>query len=49
MSGAYILVTMYDDRLEIKSPGKLSNIVTIDNIKETCYARNPRMSRVLTD
>ena len=49
MSGAYILVTMYDDRLEIKSPGKLPNIVTIDNIKETRYARNPRMSRVLTD
>lgn len=49
MSGDYILVTMYDDRLEIKSPGKLPNIVTIDNIKETRYARNPRISRVLTD
>ena len=49
MSGNYISVIMYDDRLEIKSPGKLPNIVTIDNIKETRYSRNPRIARVLTD
>lgn len=49
MSGDYILVTMFDTRLEIKSPGKLPNIVTVDNIKDTRYARNPRISRVLTD
>lgn len=49
MSGRYILVTMFDDRLEIKSPGKLPNIVTVNNIKDTRYARNPRISRVLTD
>lgn len=49
MSGSYIKVTMFDDRLEILSPGKLPNIVTIDNIKETRYSRNPRIARVLTD
>lgn len=49
MSGRYILVSMYDDRLEIESPGKLPNIVTLDNIKETRYSRNPRISRVLTE
>ena len=49
MTGRYILVSMYDDRLEIESPGKLPNIVTIDNIKETRYSRNPRISRVLND
>lgn len=49
MTGNYILVTMYDDRLEIKSPGKLPNIVTVDNIRETRYSRNPRIARVLTD
>lgn len=48
MSGSYIKVSMYDDRLEIKSPGKLPNIVTVDNIQETRYSRNPRISRVLT-
>lgn len=49
MTGRYILVSMYDDRLEIESPGKLPNIVTIDNIKETRYSRNPRISRVLNE
>ena len=49
LSGSYIKVTMYDDRLEIESPGKLPNIVTIENIKETRYSRNPRISRVLTE
>ena len=49
MAGGYIRVTMFDDRLEILSPGKLPNVVTIDNIMETRYSRNPRIARVLTD
>lgn len=49
MSGDYILVTMYDDRLEIKSPGRLPGPVTIENIRETRYSRNPKISRVLND
>ena len=49
MAGGYIRVTMFDDRLEILSPGKLPNVVTIDNIRETRYSRNPRIARVLTD
>ena len=49
MTGSYIKVTMYDDRLEIESPGKLPNIVTIENIRETRFSRNPRISRVLTE
>ena len=49
LSGAHISVTMYDDRLEIKSPGALPNIVTVENIKTTRFARNPRISRVLND
>lgn len=49
MSGSYIKVTMFDDRLEIQSPGKLPTIVTINNIKDTRYSRNPRIARVLTD
>lgn len=40
---------MYDDRLEIESPGKLPNIVTVENIRETRFSRNPRISRVLTE
>jgi len=49
LTGAYILVSMYDDRLEIDSPGKLPNIVTVENIRTTRYARNPKISRVLTE
>ena len=49
MSGSYILVSMYDDRLEIESPGKLPSIVTVENIRNTRFSRNPRISRVLTE
>ena len=49
MSGVFIKVSMYDDRLEIESPGRLPNIVTLENIKETRYSRNPRISRVMTE
>ena len=40
---------MYDDRVEIKSPGRLPNIVTVENIRHTRYALNPKISRVLTE
>lgn len=49
MSGRYIKVSMFDDRLEIESPGKLPNIVNVENIQTTRYSRNPRMARVLTE
>lgn len=49
LTGSYIKVAMYDDRLEIESPGKLPNIVTVENICETRFSRNPRISRVLTE
>lgn len=40
---------MFDDRLEIESPGKLPNIVTIKNIKHERFSRNPRLARTLTE
>ena len=49
MEGKYIKVAMFDDRLEIDSPGKLPNIVTVDNIRTTSFSRNPRIARVMTD
>ncbi len=49
MTGNYIRVTMYDDRLEILSPDKLPNLVTVDNIQETRFSRNPQLARVLTE
>jgi ATP-dependent DNA helicase RecG len=49
MTGAYIKVSMFDDRLEIESPGCLPDVVTVDNIRETRFSRNPKISRVLTE
>lgn len=43
--GDHIRVLMFDDRLEIHSPGKLPNIVTVDNIKHERFSRNPRIAR----
>ena len=49
MTGLFIKVTMYDDRLEIESPGQLPGIVTLKNIRESRFARNPTISRTLTE
>ena len=47
--GNHITVTMYDDRLEINSPGKLPNIVTLENMRYQRYSRNPRIARILSE
>lgn len=47
LSGNFIKVSMYDDRLEIESPGKLPDIVTVDNIRETRYSRNSTISSII--
>lgn len=49
MSGNFIKVCMFEDRLEIESPGDLPNVVTVENIRNTRYSRNPHISRVLTE
>ena len=48
-SGDYIRVMMYDDRLEILSPGKLPNIVTLENMRHTRWSRNPVIARTLVE
>ena len=47
--GEYIKFIMFDDRIEIHSPGRLPNIVTIENILTQRYSRNPRIARVLSE
>lgn len=42
-----IHVIIYDDRIEIKSPGKLPGFITIDNIYDERYSRNPNIVRLL--
>ena len=46
-AGEHIRISMYDDRLEILSPGKLPNTVTLENMRTTRYARNPRIAKTL--
>lgn len=47
--GEHIKVLIFDDRLEILSPGLLPNIVTIENILTQRYSRNPRIARTLCE
>ena len=49
INGDYIKIFMYDDRLEFHSPGKLPSIVTVENIQNTRFSRNPVIARVLSD
>jgi ATP-dependent DNA helicase RecG len=43
LGGRRIEVRMYDDRLEITSPGGLPGFITLDNILEEHFSRNPRI------
>ncbi len=49
IQGDYIRITMYDDRIEFRSPGRLPSIVTVENIQNTRFSRNPVIARVLSD
>lgn len=49
VAGDHIRVSLYDDRIEILSPGRLPNIVTLDNMRTTRYSRNPNIARVLAE
>lgn len=49
ISGDYIRISMFDDRIEFLSPGKLPSIVTVRNIQHTRFSRNPLIARVLSD
>ena len=42
-----IQIFIYDNRIEILSPGKLPGYVTLENILEARYSRNPKLVRTL--
>lgn len=48
-SGEHITIKLFDDRLEISSPGKLGGFVTLDTMKTKRYSRNPQIARVLSE
>ncbi len=47
LQGATVDVTVWDDRVEVQSPGPLPGHITLDNMRDEHYSRNPRIMRVL--
>ena len=47
LDGATVDITVRDDRIEVRSPGPLPGHITIDNMRDEHYSRNPRIMRVL--
>lgn len=43
LGGRRIEIRMFDDRLEVHSPGGLPGYITIDNIVDEHFSRNPRL------
>jgi len=43
LSGRRVEVRMFEDRLEVISPGGLPGYITVDNIVEEHFSRNPRI------
>ncbi|MCB0193020.1 MAG: putative DNA binding domain-containing protein [Anaerolineae bacterium] len=43
LSGRKVEIRMYSDRLEVISPGGLPGYITLDNIVEEHFSRNPRV------
>lgn len=48
--GDHIRVEIFDDRIEVSSPGRFPGVVDLgDPLKATRFARNPRIARVCAD
>ena len=47
LPGATVDVAVWDDHIEVRSPGSLPGHITLDNMREEHYSRNPRIMRVL--
>lgn len=42
-----IQIRVYDDRVEVQSPGRLPGHVTIENVLDEQFARNPKLVRLI--
>ena len=47
LHGSTVDITVWDDRVEVHSPGPLPGHITLDNMRAEHYSRNPRIMRVL--
>lgn len=49
IGGDHVRIELFNDRVEVRSPGRLPGLVQLDNIRTTRFARNPRVARALSD
>ncbi|MFO7533107.1 MAG: ATP-binding protein [Candidatus Limnocylindrales bacterium] len=49
LAGDHIRVSLFADRLEVESPGRLPGLVRVETIRTTRYARNPRIARAILE
>ena len=49
LEGTTVDITVWDDRIEVRSPGSLPGHITVDNMRDEHFSRNRRMMRVLRD
>ena len=47
LAGATVDITVWDDRVEVRSPGPLPGHITLENMRTEHYSRNPRIMRIL--
>jgi len=49
LGGDHIRIEVFEDRVEVESPGRLPGLVRVENIRSTRFARNPRLARAMAD
>jgi ATP-dependent DNA helicase RecG len=49
VGGDHIRISLFADRLEVESPGRLPGLVRIETIRSTRFARNPRVARTVLE
>lgn len=49
ISGTYVNISIFSDRIEISNPGNLPPGVTIDNLKDSQFSRNEVIARIMRD
>lgn len=49
LGGDHVRVSLFSDRLEVESPGRLPGLVRIETIRTTRFARNPRIARAILE
>jgi ATP-dependent DNA helicase RecG len=49
VGGDHTRIELFDDRLEVESPGRLPGLVRPESIRSSRFARNPRVARAMSD